>query len=132
LKTRGKTLSDVSAYRPARATSPGRSSRYQPRPATSPLPRLPGQVRAAGNQSTAAYGPRQAAYDPKKLRGKLIVKRLSAPRRYAAIPSGPRAITALLGLRDNAIKPSRRADAVMVEVAGGGSGEHHTLPEPFS
>ena len=53
----------------------------------------------------AAYGPRQAAYDLKKLRGKQIVHRIGATHRYQPIPSGLRAITALLVLRDKAIKP---------------------------
>ena len=62
-------------------------------------------VRARGNQSQSAYGPRHAAYDLKKLRGKQIVHRIGSTRRYAPIPSGLRAITALLVLRDKAIKP---------------------------
>ena len=63
------------------------------------------QVRAFGDHSLSAYGPRQAAYDLKKLRGKQIVQRIGATRRYEAIPSGLRAITAVLTLRDKAIKP---------------------------
>ena len=63
------------------------------------------QVRAHGDQSHSAYGPRQAAYDLKKLRGKQIVHRIGATHRYQPIPSGLRAITALLVLRDKAIKP---------------------------
>ena len=64
---------------------------------------LAAQVRALGNPS--AYGPRQAAYDLKKLRGKSIVRRIDSTRRYETLPSGLRAITALLVLRDKAIKP---------------------------
>lgn len=63
------------------------------------------QVRAANHPSTAVYGSRQAAYDLKKLRGKQIVQRIGSTRRYEPIPSGLRAITALLVLRDKAIKP---------------------------
>ena len=37
--------------------------------------------------------------------GKQIVRRISSTRRYEALPSGLRAITALLVLRDKAIKP---------------------------
>jgi hypothetical protein len=66
---------------------------------------LAAQVRAHGDQSHSAYGPRQAAYDLKKLRGKQIVHRIGATHRYQPIPSGLRAITALLVLRDKAIKP---------------------------
>ena len=66
---------------------------------------LADQVRAFGNQGAPVYGPRQAAYDLKKLRGKQIVHRISATRRYQVIPSGLRAITALLVLREKAIKP---------------------------
>src|SRR5271165_1175593 len=63
------------------------------------------QTRAFGDQSLSAYNPRQAAYDLKKMRGKQIVQRIGATRRYEAIPSGLRAITAVLTLRDKAIKP---------------------------
>jgi hypothetical protein len=66
---------------------------------------LADQARALGNRSPSAYGPRQAAYVPKKLRGKQIVRRIGSTRRYEPLPSGPRAITALLVLRDKAIKP---------------------------
>jgi hypothetical protein len=68
-------------------------------------PALAAQVRALGNQNSPAYGPRQAAYDLKKLRGKQIVRRIGSTRRYEPIPSGLRAVTALLVLRDKAIKP---------------------------
>ena len=46
---------------------------------------LADQVRAFGNQGPSAYGPRQAAYDLKKLRGKQIVQRIGATRRYEPI-----------------------------------------------
>ena len=64
---------------------------------------LADQVRTLGNQSLSAYGPRQAAYDLKKLRGKQIVRRIGSTRRHEPLPSGLRAITALL-LRNKAIK----------------------------
>ena len=51
------------------------------------------------------YGPRHAAYDLKKLRGKHIVCRIGHTRRYQPLASGLRAITALVVLRDKAIKP---------------------------
>jgi hypothetical protein len=63
------------------------------------------RVRAIGNEHHAQYGPRQAAYDLKKLRGKHIVARIGRRRRYQALPSGLRAMTALIVLRNKAIKP---------------------------
>src|ERR1700757_9039 len=51
------------------------------------------------------YGPRHAAYDLKKLRGKHIVCRIGHTHRYEPLASGLRAITALVVLRDKAIKP---------------------------
>ncbi len=41
----------------------------------------------------------------KKLRGKDIVHRIGHTRRYEPLPTGLRAMTALLVLRDKAIKP---------------------------
>ena len=64
---------------------------------------LAAQVRALGNQGPSAYGPRQAAYDLKKLRGKQLVRRVGSTRRYEPLPSGLRAIVALLVLRTKAI-----------------------------
>ena len=66
---------------------------------------LADQVRAFGDQSPSAYGPRQAVYDLKKLRGKDVVQRIGSTRRYEVMPSGLRAITALLVLQEKAIKP---------------------------
>jgi hypothetical protein len=63
------------------------------------------RVRAIGDEHHAQYGPRQAAYDLKKLRGKHIVARIGRTRRYEALPSGLRAMTALIVLRNKAIKP---------------------------
>jgi hypothetical protein len=48
---------------------------------------LADQVRAFGDQSPSAYGPRQAAYDLKKLRGKDVVQRIGSTRRYEVVPS---------------------------------------------
>src|SRR5262245_29556938 len=47
----------------------------------------------------APYGPRHAAYNLKKLRGKHIVCRIGHSRRYQPLASGLRAITALVVLR---------------------------------
>ena len=80
---------------------------------------LADQVRTLGNQSASAYGPRQAAYDLKKLRGKQIVRRIGSTRRYEPLPSGLRAITALLVLRDKAIKPLLAAAQEITPNRGG-------------
>jgi hypothetical protein len=63
------------------------------------------QVRALSKQSESDYGPRRAAYDLKKLRGKKIVRRIGQTRRYESLPRGLRAMVALLVLRNKAIKP---------------------------
>jgi hypothetical protein len=63
------------------------------------------RVRAFSKQSPCQYGPRHAAYDLKKLRGKQIVRRIGHTRRYEPLPTGLRAMTALLVLRNKAIKP---------------------------
>src|SRR6266436_5623470 len=79
--------------------------------ALSPSPRgftaseLARQVRALSKQSPLQYGPRHAAYDLKKLRGKHIFRRIGPTRRYEPLLTGLRAMTALLVLRDKAIKP---------------------------
>ena len=59
----------------------------------------------ASKQSPSPYGPRHAAYDLKKLRGKQILRRIGHTRRYQPLPTGLRAMTALLVLRNKAIKP---------------------------
>jgi hypothetical protein len=66
---------------------------------------LAARVRALGQQTQSQYGPRRAAYDLKKLRGKQIVRRIGRTRRYEPIPTGLRAMTALLVLTNKAIKP---------------------------
>ena len=63
------------------------------------------QVCCQTGQSPQAYGPAQAAYDMKKLRGKGLIIRLGKSRRYAPTPEGLRAITALSVLRDQVLKP---------------------------
>jgi hypothetical protein len=63
------------------------------------------RARALSKQSQSAYSPRHAAYDLKKLRGKQIVRRIGHTRRYEPLPDGLKAMTALLVLRDKAIKP---------------------------
>jgi hypothetical protein len=66
---------------------------------------LAARVCALGQQTPAHYGPTRAAYDLKKFRGQQIVQRIGQTRRYAACSTGLKAITALVVLRDKAIKP---------------------------
>ena len=60
-------------------------------------------IAARVRQRCASYGPRHAAYDLKKLRGKRIVCRIGHTRRYETLASGLRAITALIS------RPAARA-----------------------
>jgi hypothetical protein len=53
----------------------------------------------------APYTPRQAAYDLAKLRGKTLVERVAATRRYQAPIPGIQTLAALLILREKVIKP---------------------------
>jgi hypothetical protein len=48
---------------------------------------------------------RRAAYDLKKLRGKGMLRKIGTSRRYETEPTGLRAITALVVLREKVIKP---------------------------
>jgi hypothetical protein len=63
------------------------------------------QVRALSKQRESDYGARHAAYDLKKLRGKNIVRRIGQTRRYESMSKGLRAMSALVVLRNKAIKP---------------------------
>ena len=63
------------------------------------------QVRLLSKLNPLPYSPRHAAYDLKKLRGKHIVQRIGRTCRYETLPTGLRAITALIVLRNKAIKP---------------------------
>ena len=58
-----------------------------------------------GGPAASAYGPRRAAYDLKKFRGKQLVRRIEGTRRYATGPTGLKVLTALVVLRDHVIKP---------------------------
>jgi hypothetical protein len=66
---------------------------------------LASQVRVLSKQTESEYSSRRAAYDLKKLRGKKVVRRIGQTRRYESIATGLRAMTALLVLRNKAIKP---------------------------
>ena len=63
------------------------------------------KVRAMSGESDSAYGARRAAYDIKKLRGKGMVLKIGASRRYEPLPEGLRALTALVVLREKVIRP---------------------------
>lgn len=63
------------------------------------------QVQRLGHQPASAYGPRRAAYDLKKLRGKHLVRRIDHTRRYEVLSSGLTTLTVLTVLRDKVIKP---------------------------
>lgn len=52
-----------------------------------------------------AYQPRHAAYDLKKLRGKSLVRKVGASRRYEAPAEGLRTLVTLGLIRDNVLKP---------------------------
>jgi hypothetical protein len=58
-----------------------------------------------GNLNQSEYDARRASYDLKKLRGKQIVSRIGKTRRYETVAAGLKAVTALIVLRDKAIKP---------------------------
>jgi hypothetical protein len=63
------------------------------------------KVRAISGQPTSEYGARRAAYDIKKLRGKDMVRKIGASRRYEPVHEGLRALTALVVLREKVIRP---------------------------
>lgn len=63
------------------------------------------KVRKMNGQGEADYGPRRAAYDIQKLRGKGMLRKMGASRRYESVPEGLRAIAALLILREKVIRP---------------------------
>ena len=51
------------------------------------------------------YGPRRAAYDLKKLRGKDLIQKKTGSRRYQTPPAGLRAMAALVILREKVLQP---------------------------
>src|SRR5260370_13992972 len=58
--------------------------------------------------SAADYQPRQAAYDLKKLRGKMLVSKIGKSRLYKAPAKGLQTLAALGILRDKVLKPVLR------------------------
>jgi hypothetical protein len=63
------------------------------------------KVRAMSGEPASEYGARRAAYDIKKLRGKDMVRKIGASRRYEPLHQGLRALTALVVLREKVIRP---------------------------
>jgi len=63
------------------------------------------KVHAMTGQSEAAYSVRQAAYDLRKLRAKLLVEKPGRSHRYLVPADAARTITALCVLRDQVIGP---------------------------
>ena len=63
-------------------------------------------------ESDSEYGARRAAYDIKKLRGKDMVRKIGASRRYEPLHEGLRAMTALVVLREKVIRPLLAASKI--------------------
>jgi hypothetical protein len=76
-----------------------------PSPGGFTVAQLTAKVQAMTGQTERDYTTRQAAYDLKKLRGKHLVVKPAASRRYHPPPQALRTITALLVLRDQVISP---------------------------
>src|SRR5262252_7766136 len=75
------------------------------RPGGFTLAQVAEAVQQRAGLAAKAYSSRNAAYDLAKLKGKKLVHRVKASRRYKANPSGVRAMCAYLILRDKVIKP---------------------------
>jgi hypothetical protein len=56
-------------------------------------------------EPASEYGARRAAYDIKKLRGKDMMRKIGASRRYQPLHQGLRALTALVVLCEKVIRP---------------------------
>jgi hypothetical protein len=65
-------------------------------------------IRRQKAASPPNYGPRQAAYDLKKFRGKDLVRLVGKTRRYEPTPRGLRMISALMVLRERVAEPLTR------------------------
>ncbi len=66
---------------------------------------LAAKVRQFTGQSEADYGPRQASYDLRKLRGKRLVERLGKSRRYQGTEPGLRTMAAVAFVREKVLRP---------------------------
>ena len=62
-------------------------------------------MQALSGAAPSDYGPRRAAYDLKKLRGKAMVRKIGSSRRYEPVPTGLPALTALVVMREKVIQP---------------------------
>ena len=65
-------------------------------------------VRRQTSTSQEDYGPRQAAYDLKKFRGKELVRLVGKSRRYEPTANGLRMISGLMVLRERVLEPLTR------------------------
>ena len=102
----GKTrVGGVDLHRPRMRAALAAVLALAPTPAGFNLAEFTAKVHAIAGYAASAYGPRQAAYDLKKLRGKHLVTKVSTCRRYQAPPDSLRTIAALLILRDQVIHP---------------------------
>jgi hypothetical protein len=102
-------------------------------PGTFTASQLAEQVRSLSQQDQSQYGPRRAAYDLKKLRGKQIVCRIGNTARYEAIPQGARAMAALLVLRDKPLNPCSPLPSSIVDPDGRRTQAHSTFTtKPFA
>ena len=70
------------------------------------------KVRQASTLEDSPYGPRHAAYDLLKLRGKQLIERTGNTGRYRAIPMGIRILSGMLILRDKVIEPVLNGAAI--------------------
>jgi hypothetical protein len=84
---------------------------------------LSARVQSLGEPTCVDYGPRQAAYDLKKLRGKCLVERVGKSHCYAPTSAGLRTLTALTVLRERVLKPL---------LSGVGGARHGEPPAPPS
>jgi len=63
------------------------------------------KVRAMSGEPASEYGARRAAYDIKKLRGKDMVRKIGASRRYEPLHQGPTSPHCSGVLREKVIRP---------------------------
>jgi hypothetical protein len=76
-----------------------------PAPTGFSVAQLAAKVQSMTGQPASDYSIRQAAYDLKTLRGKSLITKVGASRRYQIQPPAMRAIAALLILRQHVIAP---------------------------
>ena len=75
------------------------------------------KVQALSGAAPSDYGPRRAAYDLKKLRGKAMVRKIGSSRRYEPVPTGLRALTALVVMREKVIQPLLAASSQLAPLS---------------